>query len=1386
MNTTLKRIFALLLTFVMLCSFVPGVSALEAEAEQNNDKVLTQADYDAVDALFDQIDAMEGEPAKKNSTQTQLADEAQALVLASEDYVEGSLERNGNFFTWWTTQGICCAYSPRMRSIRQNMTPPEEPLADGVYNEPSATKGTSPSSNDVYLIGPYYGSDVNFTNQYKYEAQAIAQAIGDTDGYTLYSGTAATVDAIAKAVSSGAVVIFDSHGTTDYESGDDFVTGAKNSYLCIESGAGMTYQDYLDGARYGSDYAYLNGQAIANHMTTDSPSGMVWMAICLGMATDTLCAPLRERGVEVVYGYSQSVYFEGDYLFEDAFWDSMCAGENVATAIADMKAQWGDWDWSDEIAGYYGYSSGYSTISQARSNYAAFPVVVSDEDAHPGQRKGSFYGADSLQTVRSTYTLFTQYSVSARANNTAYGSVSVSGNRITATPAQGYFAESAQVVQGNATVNQSGNVFSVFAQSDCVIQINFAPKTPVTVTFSGASVPVQTGYAGDAMTLPKAAAPEGYSFVGWLTSPLTGATSQKPEHLSQSFVPTQSTTLYALYSYVDENTSTGTGDYVKVTADRGDWSGEYVIVYEPDGYVFNSSLSSMDQTNNYKAVSISNQTISAQEADPYKFTVSPYGSGYAIQGTSGYYIGNSSSNNGLSSLSSPEAQRITLDTNYNASIISAGGGYLRFNKNDGQYRFRYYKASSYSSQQPVALYVKDGAVGTTYYLSVLCDHENTQQVAATAPTCTQVGYTAGVYCNDCKSYIEGHQEVPATGHDFVLSGLTYTCQNCHGSYETFYLHFSVPAGVIPVPDAVYTNGGILLPQVTDPEGYKFLGWTTSPVSDAENQPVTYPENQLYTATQEHTLYALFSYEKQSQSSGSYTLVTSADQLKSGVKVVLASNEKSFVAGAMNGAYLSNVSASFSTDKSKITSLPGSALVLTLSASGNNWVLMNSQGQSLGATTLKKLAWDNGTTTWSISFSGNNATVQNTTSSYGRFMYNVNSPRFTTYTSTPSSSMLMPQLYMQGPGSVTLYTTEITGLSCDHQWDEGTVLTAPGCEEEGVMAYTCTLCSVSYEAPIASTGHTYGDWTITQEPTYLQTGVQTQSCACGHSVSQTLDLLSIPVRGWNLELKEDIGIHFGLKLIEEEATQATVKITAGDTVIESPVTDLPLNVQGYYMITVDVSASYMTLPVTVTLTVGDREVTRDYSVQGYAQYILDEANGFDEATKDMVQAMLHYGAAAQKYFDCNADSLANQGLEDTVNAKIPASGEVSPLSFSGKIPGVSFYAASLLLRENVSLRYYFKLAEGCKPENYTFRVNGQVCTPVASEELYYIQFDRIYPQQLGQSYTLSVTQNADDSASIQVDYGPLTYITRQYEKTEKVLLKNLLQQLYDYYLAAQAM
>ena len=146
----------------------------------------------------------------------------------------------------------------------------------------------------------------------------------------------------------------------------------------------------------------------------------------------------------------------------------------------------------------------------------------------------------------------------------------------------------------------------------------------------------------------------------------------------------------------------------------------------------------------------------------------------------------------------------------------------------------------------------------------------------------------------------------------------------------------------------------------------------------------------------------------------WTLVEDATSLAVGDKIVIASNNSSkgtFVAGDISSSIMSSISGTFSTDKKTIPVLPANAVILTLGGQSGAWTLTNSDGKKLGATAAKKLAWGSGTQTWSIEIATNgDATIQNGTSSYGRFLYNVSSPRFAPYTSNTSASMLLPQIF----------------------------------------------------------------------------------------------------------------------------------------------------------------------------------------------------------------------------------------------------------------------------------------------------------------------------------------------------------------------------------------
>ena len=410
----MKRLFVILLVAAMLLSLLSGFVGA-AEEPDLWDQILA---YEK--AQFRRTRSVRDAPTAADYAA--LSGDVAAMVTASDDYTEGTCTYDGtnvNFF-WKDAEGEPQGYFPSLRAKTQNVTLSSEGTAETVSY---AERGGSPAGKNVYVIGPWYNSDPYFTKQYQNEGLSIAKATGGT--YTLYSGAKATIANVAKAMEDGAVVIFDSHGVTDYdqilgytypdvstEYVRDSVTKANTSYLTLTTGTGLTAEDkktvtgafgtYQHAFSYRSDSGTVycvDGTVIANHMTKNAPNSMLWMPICLGMATSGIYAPLREKGVEVVYGYSQSVTFTGDYEYEADFWTAMKYGSTPA-----MKKNY-SYD-----PGYAKYSD-YNTVTKARKYFVAFPVVVSSEDTYPGQRSvvsggaDSSYGADSVQTVKSAWKL---------------------------------------------------------------------------------------------------------------------------------------------------------------------------------------------------------------------------------------------------------------------------------------------------------------------------------------------------------------------------------------------------------------------------------------------------------------------------------------------------------------------------------------------------------------------------------------------------------------------------------------------------------------------------------------------------------------------------------------------------------------------------------------------------------------------------------------------------------------------------------------------------------------------------------------------------------------------------------------------------------------------
>ena len=153
-------------------------------------------------------------------------------------------------------------------------------------------------------------------------------------------------------------------------------------------------------------------------------------------------------------------------------------------------------------------------------------------------------------------------------------------------------------------------------------------------------------------------------------------------------------------------------------------------------------------------------------------------------------------------------------------------------------------------------------------------------------------------------------------------------------------------------------------------------------------------------------------------------------------------------------------------------------------------------------------------------------------------------------------------------------------------------------------------------------------------------------------------------------------------------------------------------------------------------------------------------------------MLNYGAAAQTYFNYNAEDLANTGI--TVDeAAVPT--EVPAIAVEDNLAGISLYGMSLVFRNKIAVRFYFNVTGDI--DDFTFSQGA----PVEKEGRYYVEVAGINPQDLDKDITLSVNDGA-----LSVTYSPMTYIVRQYNSEKSAAaLKTLVQAMYGYHLEAKA-
>ena len=363
-----RKFLALALALIMAFAMIPVASL----AENVDGLVNEAAAMRKLDNAWAALDAAEADALAQGMSRTEVINAVYNAALNLNTVDKDSFSDFTKDGFYFTVDGMYCAYNYRLRNeLNTDCAPVEEGVVLTKGNKKSVALKDAESPN-VFLIAPYYGHDSTFTDQYKREAQSIAEATGGE--YLLIQSTSATGPAIAENFPDKGVVIFDSHGS---QSGT-------SSYLCLTTNSGITQEDYNNGWAVNSGgAAWIDGRYIENHAPDTLSNCFVWMAICEGMKRQgqgTTGYALLRAGAGVVYGYSQSVTFVGDYMYEETFWNAMKNADDPAT-VADAF---------NLMVEEHGACDPYGD---------AWPIVMSEDDPFPAN-------PDSAQTVNSQWTLF--------------------------------------------------------------------------------------------------------------------------------------------------------------------------------------------------------------------------------------------------------------------------------------------------------------------------------------------------------------------------------------------------------------------------------------------------------------------------------------------------------------------------------------------------------------------------------------------------------------------------------------------------------------------------------------------------------------------------------------------------------------------------------------------------------------------------------------------------------------------------------------------------------------------------------------------------------------------------------------------------------------------
>ena len=387
------------------------------------------------------------------------------------------------------------------------------------------------------------------------------------------------------------------------------------------------------------------------------------------------------------------------------------------------------------------------------------------------------------------------YTITASTNNANYGTVSVKGSTITASPKTGYAVSGYTILSGTATVTRNGNVLSVVPTSDVSIRVNFSKRTQSTVQFACAdgTVTSQVAYTGDVITLPAHSGnlQSGHTFLGWVEGKVEDTTVM-PTYVKagENYTVNADVVLYALYSRLESVGSGSSNVFEKYSGTITE--GDYLLVYNLGA--MEAAKAGTASRLNVVDVTVSDDTITNPGASII-WNVAKSGDYWTLYNasTNSYAIANGSKNNAVMGAAGTDYSLWTVTGNNTYEFTNKGNQAKGVNytlRRNGTYGF-----ACYATTTGGALTLYKRQAGTLYYFSANADVAQHEYDNACDPD-----------CNKC-----GEVRVPAD-HDYD-HGCDTTCNEC-GAVRTPYPHeydnacdtsCNVCGAIRQVGDHVYDN-----------------------------------------------------------------------------------------------------------------------------------------------------------------------------------------------------------------------------------------------------------------------------------------------------------------------------------------------------------------------------------------------------------------------------------------------------------------------------------------------------------------------------------------------------------------------------------------------------